>query len=66
MYRTCRRSLISTGPTSTYVALRGMSFVRPRNLRCCVGRPFHVDGVSGTSSTLTDDGQGDQDGGLPW
>jgi len=42
-YRTCRCCIISTGPASTYVALRGMSFVRPRNLRYCVGRPFHVD-----------------------
>ena len=29
-YRTCRCCIISTGPASTYVALRGMSFVRPR------------------------------------
>src|SRR5207244_7178724 len=31
------------GPTSTYVALRRTSFVRPRNLRYCVRRPFHSD-----------------------
>src|SRR6266851_108888 len=31
------------GPTSTYVALRWTSFVRRRNLRSCVRRPFHND-----------------------
>ena len=31
------------GPTSTYVALHRTSFVRLRNLRYCVRRPFHND-----------------------
>src|ERR687884_222646 len=50
MYRLRCCCIMATGPTSTHVALRGTSFVRPRNLRYCVRRPFHVD-CPGTAST---------------
>jgi hypothetical protein len=39
MYRTCRCCIIVIGPTSTHVALRGMSFVHSRNPRFCARRP---------------------------